>query len=237
MKPEREGGAPGPTHRPRVTVLICTLNEEKSLPHVLPKIPGWVDEVLLVDGHSSDRTVAVAKQLRPDIRVIHQPGKGKGIALRYGVEQAMGDIVVTLDADGETNPADLPRFIEPLHKGYDFAKGSRLANGKPPVMRWHRWFGNKVLTITCNMLFGTRYTDVGSGYNAFWKSAFQRLSLTYDGFEMEQEMLVKVKKAGLKIAEVRHEDEGRIDGVSKLQDVRQGLTDWFVIVRERFRRS
>ncbi|MFQ6020123.1 MAG: glycosyltransferase family 2 protein [Dehalococcoidia bacterium] len=217
-------------------MLICALNEEESLPHVLPKIPDEVDEVLLVDGHSSDRTVEVAKQLRPDIRIVRQPGKGKGSALRHGVREAKGDIVVTIDADGETNPADLPRFIEPLLDGYDFAKGTRLTSGRPPTMPWHRWLGNKALAITCNVLFGTRYTDVGSGYNAFWKSAFQQLQLTYNGFEMEQEMVVKVRKAGLRIAEVRHHDPGRVGGVSKLRDVKQGFIDWFVIIRERFRR-
>jgi glycosyltransferase involved in cell wall biosynthesis len=225
-----------PTQKPKITVLICALNEEEGLPYVLPKIPDEVDEVLLVDGHSDDLTVEVAKRLRPDIRVLSQPGEGKGMALCYGVQQAKGDIVVTIDADGETNPAELPRFIEPLLDGYDFAKGSRLANGKPPAMPWHRWFGNKVLAITCNILFGTRYTDVCSGYNAFWKSAFQRLQLTYSGFEMEQEMAAKVRKAGLKVTEVPHDDAGRIGGASKTRDVKQGFTDWFVIIKERFRR-
>jgi len=226
-----------PRPRPRLTVLICTLDEEKSLPYVLAGIPDWVDEVLLVDGHSSDRTVEVAKWLRPDIRIVYQPGRGKGIALRHGVQEARGDIVVTVDADGENNPADLPRFIEPLLNGYDFSKGSRLAKGRPPAMPWHRWLGNKVLAITCNLLFGTRYTDVCSGYNAFWKSAFQRLRLTYNGFEMEQEMAVKIGKAGLKVVEVPHHDAGRIGGASKTHDIKQGFTDWFVIIKERFRRS
>lgn len=229
--------ANGLAQKPRTTVLICTLNEESNLPYVLPIIPDWVDEVLLVDGHSSDRTVEVARQLRPDIRVVYQPGQGKGIALRHGVQEAVGDIVVTLDADGETHPADIPRFVKPLLAGYDFAKGSRLANGKPPTMPWHRWLGNRVLATTCNLLFGTSYTDVCSGYNAFWKSAFQRLRLTYDGFEMEQELAAKVSKASLKVAEVPHHDAGRISGTSKTRDVKQGLTDWFVIIRERFRRS
>ena len=76
--------AGGDMARLKITVLICTLNEEGGLPHVLPKIPTWVDEVLLVDGYSTDNTVEVAVQLHPDIRVLYQPGKGKGDALRYG---------------------------------------------------------------------------------------------------------------------------------------------------------
>ncbi len=216
-------------------MLICALNEAESLAYVLPKIPGWVDEILLVDGHSVDGTVEVARKVSPDIKVLHQSGKGKGDALKCGVEHASGDIIVTLDADGETDPADIPRFIEPLIAGVDFAKGSRLARGRPQNMPWHRWFGNKVLVSTCNILHGTRYTDVCSGYNAFWKTAFLRLKLVNDNFEMEQEMLVKVKKVGLKVAEVEHETGGRLHGNSKVSAVKQGFTDWFVIIKKRFR--
>jgi glycosyltransferase involved in cell wall biosynthesis len=91
----------------KTTVLICTLNEEKNLPHVLPRIPQWVDEVLLIDGHSTDQTVEVAKKLRQDIRVLYQPGKGKGDALKYGIQHASGDIIITLDADGATDPCEI----------------------------------------------------------------------------------------------------------------------------------
>jgi glycosyltransferase involved in cell wall biosynthesis len=194
-----------------------------------------VDEVILVDGHSTDNTVEVAKKLRPNIKVLFQPGKGKGDAIKYGVQQASGDIIVTLDADGETDPEDIPKFIEPLLNGYDFAKGSRLAYGRPPNMPWHRWFGNKVLAITSNIVHGTRYTDICSGYNAFWKSAFLRLKLTYSSFEMEQEMLVKVKKAGLSAVEVNHRSAGRLGGKSKISDIKQGFIDLAVIIRECFR--
>ena len=221
--------------KPRVTVLICTLNEATTISSVLSKVPRWVHEVLLVDGHSTDGTVDVARQSWSDIRVFHQAGKGKGDALRLGIQNASGDIIVTLDADGQTDPEEMPKFIEPLLSGYDWVKGSRLTHGRPPNMPWHRWFGNKVLAITSNILHGTRYTDICSGYNAFWKKAFQHLNLSYDGFAMEQQMLVKVKKAGMKVAEVAHYDVGRIDGVSKISSIKQGFIDWFVIIRERFR--
>jgi hypothetical protein len=102
-------------------------------------------------------------------------------------------------------------------------------------MPWHRWFGNKVLATTCNMLHGTRYTDVCSGYNAFWKSALQRLRLTCNGFQMEQEMLVKAKKAGLKVVEVIHDDAGRARGNSKVSGIKQGFIDLVVIMRESLR--
>jgi glycosyltransferase involved in cell wall biosynthesis len=224
-----------PENCPSVTVLICTLNEGKNLPHVLPKIPGWVDEILIVDGHSTDKTVEVAKKIQPEIKVLYQPGKGKGDALKYGVEHASGEIIVTLDADGEIDPEDIPKFVVPLLNGYDFVKGSRLAHGRPVNMSWHRWIGNKVLAVTSNFLHYTKYTDICSGYNAFWKSAFLHLKLVHNGFEMEQEMNVRIKKAGLKVVEVPYQDKGRLGGTSKAQDLKQGLKDLIVIIRERFR--
>ncbi len=223
-------------HNPRVTVLVFALNEEESLPHVLPKVPRWVDEVLVVDGGSTDRTVEIAHELRPDIRILHQLGKGKGDAIKYGVRESEGDIIVTLDADGETDPDEIERFVEPLLHGFDFVKGSRFLRGNPEKMPFHRWVGNKILTWTYNVLHGTRFTDVCSGYSAFWKRAFLTLELRLDSFEMEQEMLVKATKAGLRVAEVSHHDRGRIGGVSKTSDVKQGFIDWWIIIRERFRR-
>src|SRR3989304_9393120 len=201
---------------PTVTALICTLNEAPNLSLVLPQIPSQVDEVLRVDGHSTDGTVELAKELRPDIRVLYQEGRGKGVALRYGVEQATGEIIVTLDADGETDPEDMPRLLGPLLKGYDFVKGSRFATGwrkKPP----HRLLGNLVIANTCNLLYGTRFTDLCSGYNAFWKRILDRACLwAEDGWNYEPLMIARVLRAGLKVREVAQTYSGRSGGGSKL---------------------
>ena len=219
---------------PPVSVIICALNEEQNLQHVLPKIPEWVNEILLVDGHSTDNTVTVAKQLGPRIRVLVQPGKGKGDAIKYGTLEATGEIIVTIDADGQTNPEDIQRFITPLLNGYDLSKGTRLAKGRPQNMPRYRWFGNKILVNTVNILYGTKYTDICSGYNAYWRSAFQRLKLINNSFEMEQEMLVKAKKAGLKVIEVEHHDAGRLGCNSKVSGVKQGFIDLWIVIKERF---
>jgi len=223
------------SQRARVSVLICTLNEEESLPHMLPKIPAWVDEVLLVDGHSADNTVEVAKGLRPNIRILYQPGRGKGDALRYGFKQASGDIIITLDADGSTDPEEMQKFIEPLLKGYDFVKGSRFALGLPRKKSWHRILGNWIIVMTFNILFFKRYTDLCSGYNAFWKKAIERLDLySPNGFENEPLINSRVRKSGLKVLEVGHLDRGRIRGYSKAPSWRDGFMDIKTIIRERF---
>jgi glycosyltransferase involved in cell wall biosynthesis len=231
-----------PTGCPKISVIICTLNEEESIPYVLPKIPEWIDEVLLVDGHSTDATVEIAEKLCNRIKVLYQPGKGKGDALKYGINKASGEIIITLDADGETPPEEIGNFIKPLLEGNDFVKGSRLFRKRPYKMPRYRWLGNKALAFTCNLLYGTNFSDICSGYNSFWKEKFLKLNLSFGeseiGCSMEQQMVVRAKKNGMKIKEVSHSSQGRIGGSSVLSNVRQsvnqGCIDWFIIVKERF---
>ena len=225
-----------PENYPKITVLICTINEAENLPYILPKVPNWVDEILLVDGHSDDGTVEVAKKIHPKIRVLYQPGKGKGDALKYGIEHANGDIIVTLDADKATDPEEIPKFIEPLLNGYDFAKGSRFVRRFPHNKPKHRTLGNLIITITFNILFFRRYTDLCSGYNAFWKNIIKEINLwSSDGFENEPLINTRVRKNGLRVIEVGHLDQGRANGEVKESSFRQGFKAIKSIVRERFR--
>jgi len=221
--------------RSKITVLICTRNEAENLPRVLPKIPEWVHEILIVDGHSTDGTVELAKHLCPRARILPQPGKGKSEALCYGVQQATGDIVITLDADGETDPEDIPRFVEPLLNGYDFAKGSRFTSGwanKP----WSRIFGNWLIIRVFNVLYGTNYTDLCSGYNAFWKEATQRTELwNVNGWLYEPRIISRALRARLRVVEVPQHYVGRSEGDSKLPNWPQGLSAIWFILLERFR--
>ncbi len=202
---------------------------------MLRRIPESVDEILLVDGYSIDNTVEVARKIRPEIKVLHQPGNGKGDALKCGVEHASGDIIVTLDADKATDPEEMPKFIEPLLNGYDFAKGSRFVQGFPPNKPKHRIFGNWIITVTFNILFFRRYTDLCSGYNAFWKNRLKEINLwSSDGFQNEPLINVRVRKSKLKVIEVAHTDSGREWGEVKESSWRQGFKAIKSIVRERF---
>ena len=220
----------------KITALICTVNEEENLSRMLPKIPKWVDEVLLVDGHSTDNTVEVARKLCSNIRILYQPGRGKGDALRFGFKHAQGDIIVTLDADDTTDPEEMHKFIKPLLEGYDFAKGSRFALGLPSNKPWHRILGNWIIVMTYNILFFTKHTDLCSGYNAFWRKAMERVNLCLaDGFEDEPVINARVRKTGLKVIEVGHLDRGRHRGDSKAPSWRQGFKAIKTIIRERFR--
>jgi glycosyltransferase involved in cell wall biosynthesis len=220
----------------RVSVVIPALNEADNLPYVLPRIPGWVDEVLLVDGHSTDDTVEVARSLWPTIRVVAQDGKGKGAALRSGFAAASGDIIVMLDADGSTDPAEIPAFVGLLLSGADFAKGSRFLQGAGTAdMPLYRKLGNWGFVSMVRLLFGSRYSDLCYGYNAFWARVLPRLDLDGDGFEIETIMNVRALRAGLKIAEVPSFEAERVYGSGRLQTIPDGWRVLKAIVRERFR--
>jgi glycosyltransferase involved in cell wall biosynthesis len=219
-----------------ISVVIPALNEAANLPHVLTRIPAIVDEVVLVDGHSVDDTVAVARQLRPDVRVVLQDGRGKGNALACGFAAASGDIIVMLDADGSTDPAEIPLFVAPLLAGHDFAKGSRfMAGGYSSDITAIRLAGNRFLAMTVNALFGTRYTDLCYGYNAFWSHCLKHMRVTCAGFEVETVINVRVARARLSIAEVPSIEHERIHGESNLNAVRDGLRVLRAIVTERLR--
>ncbi|MCS6800898.1 MAG: glycosyltransferase family 2 protein [Chloroflexota bacterium] len=223
-------------NRPTVSVIIPALNEAENLPYVLRDIPTEeVDEVILVDGHSTDDTVAVARAIMPDIRVIEQPGKGKGDALRAGFEAATGDIVVAIDADGSTDPREIPVFVGALLAGADYVKGSRfLQGGGTADMPLYRQQGNWGLTMLVRLLFGGKYTDLCYGYNAFWRRVLPLLALDADGFEIETLMNIRALRAGLKVAEVPSFEAPRIHGEGRLRAFPDGWRVLKTILRERF---
>jgi len=219
-----------------VSVVIPALNEAENLPYVLPHIPDWVDEVVLVDGHSSDGTVAVARQLRPDIRIITQKGHGKGAALRTGFAAASGDLIVMLDADGSTNPEEIPAFVGALLAGADFVKGSRfLQGGGTADMPFYRKLGNWAFVFAVRLCFGGNYSDVCYGYNAFWSRVVDFLNLDGDGFEIETMMNIRALRAQLKVAEVPSFEAERIYGTSHLRTIPDGWRVLKTIIKELFR--
>lgn len=222
-----------PFSTPTVSVVIPALNEADNLEHVLPFVPEWVHEVILVDGHSTDRTVEVAQELRPGIRIVQQIGKGKGAALRSGFAAATGQIIVMLDADGSTDPREIPAYVGSLMAGADFAKGSRfLQGGGTADMSLHRRMGNLAFTMGVRILFGGTYTDLCYGYNAFWASVLPQLELDGDGFEIETMMNVRALRTGLKVAEVPSYEFKRVYGVGRLRTFPDGWRVLKTIVKE-----
>ena len=211
-----------PDH-PTVTVVIPTMNEAKNLPQVFERLPDWIDEVIVVDGHSTDDTVAVARTCRPDVKIVIQTGKGKGNALACGFKAATGDITVMLDADGSTDPAEIPRFVAALTNGFDFAKGTRfVTGGGSDDITVLRRIGNWGITTLVNRIWGSRYSDLCYGYNAFWTKSLPPSFADCNGFEVETLMNIRLAASDIKVVEVPSFEANRVHGTSNLQVGRDG---------------
>lgn len=224
-------------HQVNVSVIVPARNEAPNLQHVLPKIPSYVGEVILVDGHSTDDTIAVARNLLPTVRIIEQVGKGKGDAIRAGLAAATGDIVVLMDADGSADPQEITRFVKVLLEGNDFAKGSRfLKDGGSHDITRIRSAGNYCLTLMVNVLFRARFTDLCYGYNAFWRHCIPYIEIRSSGFEIETLLNIQLHVAGFTIQEVPSMEYPRIHGLSNLNAFRDGWRILKLILRERTKR-
>jgi glycosyltransferase involved in cell wall biosynthesis len=235
---------------PRVSVVVPTRNEAKNLPYVFSRMPADVHEVIVVDGDSVDDTVAVARRLRPDVRIVPQNRCGKGNALACGFEAATGDVIAMVDADGSADPSEIPKFVQALVSGADFAKGTRFAagGGSSDITRL-RGFGNRLLVMLVNLCYGTRYSDLCYGFNVFWRKHVPVLGLDTtsprsrrgdgrlwgDGFEIETLIHVRVAEEGLVVTEVPSFEQPRIHGVSNLDAFSDGLRVLRIILIERRR--
>jgi glycosyltransferase involved in cell wall biosynthesis len=218
---------------PRVSFIVPTLNEAKNLPWLLPRIPNWAHEIIIVDGRSTDDTVAVARRLR-DVKVVMEPRRGKGAALRAGFRAATGDIIVMIDADGSMVPEESIVFVSALMAGADLVKGSRFLQGAgTDDMSLFRMLGNWGLTQTVRLLYGGVFSDLCYGYMAFWTKHVATLDCDCDGFEIETLINVRALKNHLNIVEVASFEAPRISGESNLRAIPDGWRVLKTILRER----
>src|SRR4051812_33999637 len=227
------------SRNPRVSVVVPTRNEARNLEVILPAVAAVrpaVHEVIVVDGNSVDGTVDVARRVLPWVRVINQTRKGKGNAMACGFAAVTGDVIVMFDADGSADPTEIPAFVNALVAGADFAKGSRFApGGGSDDITLLRRSGNAGLNGVANALFGTSYTDLCYGYNAFWADLLPLLDLPApaapaptdgmlwgDGFEIETVLNCRIAAAGLRITEVPSVERQRIFGETNLRTFADG---------------
>jgi glycosyltransferase involved in cell wall biosynthesis len=222
---------------PTVSVVIPAMNEAKNLPWLAERMPKGVQDIILVDGRSKDDTILVARSLWPDVQIIQQNRRGKGNALACGFDAVQSEITVMIDADGSMDPGEIPYFVDALQAGADYAKGSRFTlGGGSSDITWCRSLGNRVLNGITNVRYGTGYSDLCYGYNAFWTEIRPILGLDSgsladdptekrwgDGFEVETLINIRVFNAGLRIAEVASYESPRLYGVSNLSPVRDGF--------------
>jgi glycosyltransferase involved in cell wall biosynthesis len=248
-------------HNPRVSVVIPALNEARNLPWVLDRLPFGLHEVVLVDGGSTDGTVAVAKEHRPDIRVVGQHAPGKGAALAAGMVAATGDIVVMIDADGSMDPMEIPAYVGALVAGADLVKGSRyVAGAHSHDLTFLRNFGNKVLSITANLLHRQRWSELCYGYAAMWADVIDQMEIAElargneaevlqlratqgpkrpiaygHGFEIEALLFCRAARHGYRVVEVASNEYERRNGESNLVTFRDGFRVLSAVLRERKR--
>jgi glycosyltransferase involved in cell wall biosynthesis len=225
-QPDRPRRIPRPAtgDAPKITVIVPTRNEAANLLPVLAAVHPFADELLVVDGHSTDGTRDIAAAC--GARVILDDGRGKGAAIRRGIQEATGDILVFVDADGSHDPADVPALVEPIITGgADHVSGSRMLGGSDElhatIQQFVRLFGSQVITLTINYTLGVRLTDCQNGFRAIRRDVAAALDLCEDITTIEQEMIIKSVRSGYRMVEVATHEYVRANGESnfRVQDV------------------
>jgi len=222
-----------------VSVIIPTLNEEKNIPHILKKIPKIIEEIIVVDGYSTDKTVQIAKeissQLPISIKFIDREKIGKGNAIKCGLKEAKGDIIIIIDADLSMDPDEIKYFVQDLSNGYDYVHGSRMIRGgRSDDMTFVRYFGNHMLAFIASIFFGKRISDITYGYHGMKKEVVNKLELKSDDFGIETEIILKAIKKNIKYKEIPCHERRRLYGNGKLRALDDGKDILLRIIKERF---
>ena len=200
-------------------MVIPTLNEEVTIARIIEGCKPHADEIILVDGHSRDKTRQIAEGL--GVKVILDHKKGKGEALRNSIQHITGDIIVFIDADGSHNPEDIPKLLQPiLTNEVDHVSGSRLIGGSSELHggfdECFRLMGSSLVTACINWRFKVRLSESQNGFRAIKTEVIKQLDLRENITTIEQEMIIKTLKKGFRMAEVPTHENKRIAGYSKI---------------------
>jgi glycosyltransferase involved in cell wall biosynthesis len=225
------------SNKPRLktTLAILALNEIEGLRVVVPRIDrSWVDEIIVVDGGSTDGTIEWCEA--HGLRVLRQRRRGYGAGMREVIEIAAGDVVIEFMGDGNCDPSAIPRLISKIREGYDLVIGSRYTDGASsdddtPMTR----FGNWCFTRIINLLFGGKFTDAMMGYRAYRIDAFRTMQVDEDGLTFPTQGSIEFTKYGYRIAEVGASEPRRIGGVRKAHNIKTGWALVKMIAREAVR--
>ncbi len=210
---------PYPVNDSRVTVVIPAKDEEGLIGEIVDSVKPYADDVLVVDGHSRDRTAEIA--LAHGARVIQDHGRGKGEALRMAIAEGTTGILVFIDADGSHEPNDIPKLVGPIKADQaDLVIGSRQTGGSDELHgtleQFIRYIGSQVIMLGINYRWNVRFTDSQNGFRAIRRDVGIRLGLTSNLTTIEQEMEMKALKQGFRVQEVSSHEYERRWGVSKV---------------------
>jgi glycosyltransferase involved in cell wall biosynthesis len=217
----------------KISVVIPCYNEEDGIRHTIGMLPACVDEIIVVDNNSTDRTSEVAKSL--GARVVFETRKGYGAAYKAGLPAVTGDITVTLDGDGTYPAAQIPEIVDHLMANrLDFVSASRFPLKNPRAMNFSNKVGNGVLTVGMAILYGTPVRDSQSGMWIYRSPVYAKLRLTSDGMAFSEEIKIEaIRAAAVRFGEYHIDYHPRV-GEVKLQKWRDGFRNLFFLVKKRF---
>lgn len=216
-----------------ITIILPTRNEGEGIVSIIESVKLYVDEILVIDGHSTDDTRAKAEAA--GAKVVQDNGMGKGAGLRLGITEAKGDIIVFFDADGSHNPHDIPAMIDPIKQGIaDMVVGSRAKGGSDEfemnMDSLIRQMGSHIVTTIINYRFNSKLTDVENGFRAIKKDVAVALDLNANDFDIEQEMVMKAFKKKYRVTEIASHEFARKWGKSKLATTKGWKFIWRLII-------
>ena len=206
-------------NRKTISVVIPALNEEKTITEVIEGCKPYADELIVVDGHSRDRTREISEE--HGAKVILDNKKGKGEAIRHVIGFVTGDIIVFIDADGSHDPNDIPKLVEPIVKEEaDHVSGSRLIGGSSELHggfdECFRLMGSSFITACINWKYKVQLSESQNGFRAIKTEVIKQLDLREDITTIEQEMIMKTLRKGFRMAEVPSHEHKRKQGYSKI---------------------
>lgn len=204
----------------RITIVIPAKNEEKSIQSIIEKCQKYSNEIIVVDGHSTDRTREVAESM--NVKVYLDNRKGKGDALRVAISKATKEIIVFIDSDCSHDPDEIPKLVQPIIEGKaDHVTGSRMRGGSDElhgdIGKFIRMIGSDIITLGINYRFGVRLTDSQNGFRAVKRDVAVSLDLKENITTIEQEMIIKTLRKGYRMAEVASHEYRRKYGDSNIK--------------------
>ncbi|MHC4664575.1 MAG: glycosyltransferase family 2 protein [Planctomycetota bacterium] len=204
----------------RISIVIPCRNEEKSIRDIITKCQRYADDIIVVDGHSTDGTREIAESM--NVKVYLDNRKGKGDALRVGVSKALKEIIVFIDSDCSHDPDEIPKLVQPIIEGQaDHVTGSRMRGGSDELHgdlgKFIRMVGSDIITLGINYRFGVGLTDSQNGFRAIKTEVARSLNLKENITTIEQEMIIKTLRKGYRMAEVPSHEYKRRYGDSTIK--------------------